>query len=151
EFERPSRLAKIALRGPDAPPPASAEDMADQGAEFWPLKLARELDDAILDIRANEFDVAAIVFTSSRDPASVLADDQFLGANKDHGPAREIRGFWRRPPKRVDLDSRSRCALVEPGSCFACTVAERVFASDRTYMLIGKRDGDIKPPATLAL
>jgi benzoyl-CoA-dihydrodiol lyase len=73
EFERPSRLATIALRGPDAPPPASAEAMADLGAEFWPLKLARELDDAIHDLRANEFDVAAIVFKSSGDPAQVLA------------------------------------------------------------------------------
>src|SRR5262249_46610967 len=161
EFERPSRLATIALRGPDAPPPASAEAMADQGAEFWPLKLARELDDAILDIRANEFDVAAIVFKSSGDPAQVLAYDQFLDANKDHWlpraiqgflrRAREIRGFWRRALKRVDLTSRSLVALVEPGSCFAGTLAELVFASDRSYMLIGKRDGDNKPPATLAL
>src|SRR5499433_1990485 len=62
ELERPSRLATIILRGPDAAPPASAEAMVELGAEFWPLELARELDDAILDIRANEFDVAAIVF-----------------------------------------------------------------------------------------
>src|SRR5689334_23170768 len=61
EFDRPARLATVTLRGPQAPPPASAEAMVEQGAEFWPLKLARELDDAILDIRANEFDVAAIV------------------------------------------------------------------------------------------
>src|SRR5262249_56001500 len=71
EFERPSRLATITLRGPQAPPPATAEAMVNQGAEFWPLKLARELDDAILDIRANEFDAAAIVFKSSGDPAQV--------------------------------------------------------------------------------
>src|SRR5215468_8571795 len=151
EFERPSRLATIALRGPDAPPPASAEAMADQGAEFWPLKLARELDDAILDIRANEFDVAAIVFKSSGDPAQVLAYDRFLEANKEHWLAREIRGFWKRALKRIDLTSRSLVTLVEPGSCFAGTLAELVFASDRSYMLIGKRDGDNKPPATLAL
>jgi len=150
EFERPSRLATIALRGPDAPP-ASAEAMVEQGAEFWPLKLARELDDAILDIRANEFDVAAIVFKSSGDPAQVLAYDQFLDANKDHWLAREIRGFWKRVLKRIDLTSRSLVALVEPGSCFAGTLADLVFASDRSYMLIGKRDGDNKPPATLAL
>jgi benzoyl-CoA-dihydrodiol lyase len=146
-----ARLATITLRGPQAPPPASAEAMVDQGAEFWPLKLARELDDAILDIRANEFDVAAIVFKSSGDPAQVLAYDQFLDANKDHWLAREIRGFWKRVLKRVDLTSRSLVALVEPGSCFAGTLAELVFASDRSYMLIGKRDGDNKPPATLAL
>jgi len=151
ELERPSRLATIILRGPDAPPPASAEAMVDQGAEFWPLELARELDDAILDIRANEFDVAAIVFKSSGDPAQVLAYDQFLDANKDHWLAREIRGLWKRVLKRIDLTSRSLVALVEPGSCFAGTLAEIAFASDRSYMLIGKRDGDNKPPATLAL
>ncbi len=146
-----ARLATITLRGPQAPPPASAEAMVEQGAEFWPLKLARELDDAILDIRANEFDVAAIVFKSSGDPAQVLAYDRFLDANKEHWLAREIRGFWKRVLKRVDLTSRSLVALVEPGSCFAGTLAELVFASDRSYMLIGKRDGDNKPPATLAL
>ena len=146
-----ARLATVTLRGPDAPPPASAEAMVEQGAEFWPLKLARELDDAILDIRANEFDVASIVFKSSGDPAQVLAYDQFLDANKEHWLAREIRGFWKRVLKRIDLTSRSLVALVEPGSCFAGTLAEIVFASDRSYMLIGKRDGDNKPPATLVL
>ena len=151
DFERPSRRATITLRGPDAPPPASAEAMVDAGAKFWPLRLARELDDAVLDIRANEFDVAAIVFKSSGDPAQVLAYEQFLEANKDHWLAREIRAFWKRALKRVDLTSRSLIALVEPGSCFAGTLAELVFASDRSYMLIGKRDGDNKPPATLAL
>ena len=146
-----ARLATITLRGPDAPPPASADAMVGQGAAFWPLQLARELDDAILDIRANEFDVAAILFKSSGDPAQVLAYDRFLDANKDHWLAREIRGLWKRTLKRVDLTSRSLVALIEPGSCFAGTLAELVFASDRSYMLIGKLAGDNKPPATLAL
>src|SRR6266849_6161738 len=123
EFQRAERLAIITLRGPDAPPPASAEAMVAQGAQFWPLELARELDDAILDIRANEFDVAAIVFKSSGDPALALAYDQFLDANKDHWLAREIRGFWKRALKRVGLTSRSLVALVEPGSCFVGTLA----------------------------
>ncbi|MGZ3358341.1 MAG: 2,3-epoxybenzoyl-CoA dihydrolase [Xanthobacteraceae bacterium] len=151
EFKRDSRLATITLRGPDAPPPASADAMVGQGAAFWPLQLARELDDAILDIRANEFDVAAILFKSSGDPPQVLAYDRFLDANKDHWLAREIRGLWKRTLKRVDLTSRSLVALIEPGSCFAGTLAELVFASDRSYMLIGKLAGDNKPPATLGL
>jgi benzoyl-CoA-dihydrodiol lyase len=151
EFQRGARLATITLRGPDAPPPASADAMVEQGAAFWPLRLARELDDAILDIRANEFDVAAILFKSSGDPAQVLAYDRFLDANKEHWLAREIRNLWKRTLKRVDLTSRSLVALVEPGSCFAGTLAELVFASDRSYMLIGKLAGDNKPPATLAL
>ena len=151
EFQRGARLATITLRGPDVPPPASADAMVEQGAAFWPLRLARELDDAILDIRANEFDVAAILFKSSGDPAQVLAYDRFLDANKEHWLAREIRNLWKRTLKRVDLTSRSLVALIEPGSCFAGTLAELVFASDRSYMLIGKLAGDNKPPATLAL
>jgi len=151
EFQRGARLATITLRGPDAPPPASADAMVEQGACFWPLQLARELDDAILDIRANEFDIAVVLFKSSGDPAQVLAYDQFLDANKEHWLTREIRSLWKRTLKRVDLTSRSLVALVEPGSCFAGTLAELVFASDRSYMLIGKLAGDNKPPATLAL
>ena len=151
EFQRGARLATITLRGPDAPPPASADAMVEQGAGFWPLQLARELDDAILDIRANEFDIAVVLFKSSGDPAQVLAYDQFLDANKKHWLAREIRSLWKRTLKRVDLTSRSLVTLVEPGSCFAGTLSELVFASDRSYMLIGKLAGDNKPAATLAL
>jgi benzoyl-CoA-dihydrodiol lyase len=151
EFDRARRLATITVRGPETPPPASAEAMVEQGAKFWPLALARDLDDAILDIRANEYDVAAIVFKSSGDPAQVIAYDAFLDANKDHWLAREIRGLWKRVLKRVDLTSRSLVALVEPGSCFAGTLAELAFATDRSYMLIGQLPGDNKPPATLTL
>jgi len=151
EFQRSARRATVTLRGPDAPPPASAEAMVELGAQFWPLTLARELDDAILDIRANEFDVAAIVFKSSGDPTQVLAYDEFLNTNKDHWLAREIRGFWKRALKRIDLTSRSLVTLVEPGSCFAGTLAEVLFASDRSYMLIGQRDGHNKSPAMLML
>jgi benzoyl-CoA-dihydrodiol lyase len=151
ELQRAQRLAVITLRGPDTAPPKTAADMVAQGADFWPLRLARELDDAILDIRINEFDTAAIVFKSSGDPEQVLAYDAFLDANKDHWLAREIRNFWKRTLKRVDLTSRSLVALVEPGSCFAGTLAELLFATDRSYMLIGQRDGDNKPPATIAL
>src|ERR1043166_6411089 len=153
------RLATITVRGPDAPPPKTADEMVSQGSQFWPMRVARELDNAILDIRVNEFDTAAIVFKSAGDPAQDLANDAFLNANKDHWLAREIRGLWKRVLKRVDLTSRSLVALVEPGSCFAGTLAELVFATDRSYMLtpslpspasgggIG-RGGDNKPPAT---
>jgi benzoyl-CoA-dihydrodiol lyase len=151
ELRRSERLAVITLRGPEAPPPASAEAMVGEGAQFWPLRLARELDDAILDIRANEYDVAAIVFKSSGDPAQVVAYDRFLDANRDHWLAGEIRGFWKRALKRVDLTSRSLVALIEPGSCFAGTLAELAFATDRSYMLIGNLPGDNKPPATIML
>ena len=151
EFDRAARLATILVRGPSAPPPASADAMAAQGAEFWPLKLARELDDAILHIRLNELDVAAIIFKSSGETDQVLAYDQFLDANQQHWLAREIRLLWKRVLKRVDLTSRSLVTLIEPGSCFAGTLAELPLASDRSYMLIGSRGGDNKPPATIVL
>ncbi|HZO48417.1 MAG TPA: 2,3-epoxybenzoyl-CoA dihydrolase [Xanthobacteraceae bacterium] len=150
-FERAGRLATITLRGPDNAPPQSADEMVALGAAFWPLRVARELDDAILDIRINEFDVAAIVFKSVGDAERVLAYDAFLEANKGHWLANEIAHYWKRVLKRVDLTSRSLVSLVEPGSCFAGTLAELVLAADRSYMLIGQRDGDNNPPAMMAL
>ncbi len=151
EFQRAERIATITARGPAASPPDSADAMVALGADFWPLQLARELDDAILHIRLNELEVAAIVFKSSGDAAAVLAYDGFLDAHEDHWLAREIRLLWKRVLKRIDLTSRSLVTLIEPGSCFAGTLAEIAFASDRSYMLIGTREGDNKAPATLAL
>jgi benzoyl-CoA-dihydrodiol lyase len=151
ECARSERTATFSLRGPDAPPPASADEMAALGAAFWPLELARELDDAILDLRFNELDIAAIIFKSEGDCASVLAYDAFLDAHMDHWLAREIRLKWKRLLKRVDLTSRTLVTLVEPGSCFAGTLAELVFAADRSYMLVGRMEGDNRPPPALVL
>jgi benzoyl-CoA-dihydrodiol lyase len=150
EFNRAGRIATITLRGPDTPP-ADINAMVTQGADFWPLRQARELDDAILDIRTNELELAVIVFKSSGDVDQVLAYDAFLEAKKSHWLAREIRLLWKRVLKRVDLTSRSLVAIVEPGSCFAGTLAELIFASDRSYMLIGQPNGSNQPPATVAL
>ena len=151
EFQRAERTATITLRGPDKAPPSSPDAMMALGAGFWPLQLARELDDAILHIRLNELETAAVVFKSSGDPAQVIAYEQFLDANKDHWLAHEIRHLWKRVLKRIDLTSRSLVTLVEPGACFAGTLAELIFAADRSYMLIGSRDGDNQPPATITL
>jgi benzoyl-CoA-dihydrodiol lyase len=148
---RAERLATLTLRGPDAPPPTSVDAMGAQGAAFWPLALARELDDAILDIRLNEPDIAALVFKSEGDGAAVVAYDDFLEVNREHWLAREITLKWKRVLKRIDLTSRTLVALVEPGSCFAGTLAELVLAADRSYMLIGEADGGNRPPATLML
>ena len=152
-FARDQRLATLTVRGPDAPPPASLADaMARrEGAAFWPLALARALDDAILDIRLNEPDVAALVFKSEGDVESVLAYDRFVALNRSDWLAREITHKWKRVLKRIDVTSRSLVALIEPGSCFAGTLAELVLAADRSYMLIGQRDGDNRAPAALAL
>ncbi len=150
-FDRGTRIATINVRGPVVPPPPSADGIAAQGAAFWPLQLARELDDAILHIRLNELDIAAIVFKSSGDAAEVMAYEKLLDANNDHWLVREIRLLWKRVLKRIDVTSRSLVTLIEPGSCFAGTLAEIAFASDRSYMLLGQRDGDNKPPAAIVL
>jgi benzoyl-CoA-dihydrodiol lyase len=150
-FERENRLATVTLRGPETAPPSSADEMVTQGAAFWPLQLARELDDAIMDIRLNELEVATIVFKSDGDAQRVLAHDTFLDANAAHWLAHEIRLKWKRVLKRVDMTSRSLVTLIEPGSCFAGTLAELIFAADRSYMLIGTTQGDNRAPTAITL
>src|SRR5579863_5249532 len=151
DIDRLGRIATIAVHGPETPPPTSVEAMAAEGAAFWPLQLARELDDAILHLRNNEYEIGALIFKSSGDGALVAAYDAFLEAHKDHWLAHEIRCYWKRVLKRVDVTSRSLVALIEPGSCFAGFLAEIAFAADRSYMLIGQFDGDNRPAATLRL
>ena len=116
----PSRCA-----GPTRRRPTIRRRMVAQGAEFWPLRLARELDDAILDIRLNEFDTAVIVFKSEGDPRGACSPTTRSSTpTPGHWLAREIALKWKRVLKRVDLTSRSLVALIEPGSCFAGTLAE---------------------------
>src|SRR5262245_7237439 len=151
EIDRSTRRATVTLNGPAAQPPASAEAIAQQGAAFWPLRLARELDDAILHLRLNEPEIGVLIFKSQGEPGQVLAYDALLEANVGHWLAREILHYWKRVLKRVDLTSRSLVTLVEPGSCFAGTLAELAFASDRCFMLIGTFQGDNRAPPSLAL
>jgi benzoyl-CoA-dihydrodiol lyase len=155
EIERDARRATLTIMGPHGSPPASIAAMVEEGAAFWPLRLARELDDAILHLRLNEPEIGVLIFKTQGDPARVLAFDQFLDANKGHWLAREILQYWKRTLKRVDMTSRSLVALIEPGSCFAGTLAEIAFACDRSFMLIGAHAGDTRgdnrSPATLAL
>ncbi|UTD27312.1 2,3-epoxybenzoyl-CoA dihydrolase [Bradyrhizobium sp. WD16] len=151
EIDRAARIATISIAAPIVSPPADADAMVAQGASFWPLQLARELDDAILHLRINELDTAMLVFKSHGDRDLVLAYDAFLEAHRDHWLASEIRHFWKRVLKRVDVTSRTLVTLVEPGSCFVGTLAELVFAADRSYMLIGEKQGDNRPPAELVL
>jgi benzoyl-CoA-dihydrodiol lyase len=150
-IDRAKRSATITLHGPDQAPPASVDAMTALGAPFWPLQVARELDDAILHLRNNEFEIGTLVFKSAGDVDRVLAYDAFLADNAAHWLVGEIRALWKNVLKRVDVTSRSLVTLIEPGSCFAGTLAEIAFACDRSYMLIGQREGDNKPPATVAL
>ncbi|ETR76178.1 crotonase [Afipia sp. P52-10] len=151
DIDRAARIASISIKAPDTPPPTDVAAMRLQGATFWPLQVARELDDAVLHLRLNELEITILVFKSHGDGASVLAYDTFLDANKDHWLVNEVRHFWKRVLKRIDVTSRTLVALIEPGSCFAGTLAELVFAADRSYMLIGQREGDNRAPAALML
>jgi benzoyl-CoA-dihydrodiol lyase len=151
DIDRGTRRATITITGPAEPPPASVEDMQKQGAQFWPLRLARELDDAILHLRLNESEIGVWIFKTQGEAAQVLAYDSFLEANKDNWLAREILHFWKRTLKRIDVTSRSLVALIEPRSCFAGTLAEIVFACDRSFMLLGSFEGDNRQPAAITL
>jgi benzoyl-CoA-dihydrodiol lyase len=153
EFDRTNRLATITLRGSDEPPPQARDTdwLMAQGAALWPLQLARELDDAILDIRLNELEVATIVFKSAGELRRVLDYDIFLDMCGRHWLAQEIKYKWKRVLKRIDMTSRSLVTLIEPGSCFAGTLAELIFAADRSYMLIGTMEGDNRAPAAITL
>jgi benzoyl-CoA-dihydrodiol lyase len=151
EIDRPARIATISIKAPEVAPPPDVAGMIAQGAGFWPLQVARELDDAILHLRINELEIALLVFKSHGDPAQVLAYDAFLEANKSHWLVNEVRQYWKRVLKRIDVTSRTLVTLVEPGSCFAGTLAELVFAADRSYMLIGSRQGDNRPPPSIEL
>ena len=151
EIDRPGRRATITLTGPSDAPPATAEAIQAQGADFYMLRLARELDDAILHLRFNELTIGTLVFKSQGDPAQVLAYDAVMHANATHWLVREILNNWKRVLKRIDVTSRSLVTLIEPGSCFAGTLAEVAFASDRAYMFDGTMKGDNRLAATVTL
>jgi benzoyl-CoA-dihydrodiol lyase len=151
DIDRAQRIATISIKAPEGLPPADIDAMIAQGSSFWPLQVARELDDAILHLRINELEIAMLVFKSHGERANVLAYDAFLEANKAHWLVNEIRQYWKRVLKRIDVTSRTLVTLVEPGSCFAGTLAELVFAADRSYMLIGSRQGDNRAPPAIEL
>jgi benzoyl-CoA-dihydrodiol lyase len=151
DINRAARIATISIHAPDVAAPADIDGMIAQGASFWPLQVARELDDAILHLRINELETAMLVFKSHGERAGVLACDALLEAHKAHWLVNEIRQYWKRVLKRIDVTSRTLVTLVEPGSCFVGTLAELVFAADRSYMLIGSRQGDNRAPPTIEL
>ena len=151
EIDRAGRRATIMLKGPTEAPPVTAEAIQAQGAGFYMLALARELDDAILHLRLNELDVGTLIFKSLGDPAKVLAYDAAMAANQTHWLVREILNNWKRVLKRIDVTSRSLVTLIEPGSCFAGTLAEIIWASDRAYMFAGTMKGDNRLEATVQL
>lgn len=150
-IDRDQGIATIHLRAPQTTPPANLEALLDEGDQFWPLRMARELDDALLHLRLNETQIGVLVFKCSGDAQSVLAFDDFCMTHAEHWLVREVLLNWTRVLKRIDLTSRSLVALMEPGSCFAGTVAEIAFACDRTFMALDTFEGDNRPEACLVL
>ena len=145
KLERKVRACRILMHGPDQPPPDGVEALIEAGDAFWPLALARELEDLILHLRHNEAEIGTLVLSSRGRLDAVAAHDRFLFAHRGHWLAREILLYWRRLLKRIDLTSRSLIALVEPGSCFAGFLLETVLAADRSYMLDGLLEDDGTP------
>jgi benzoyl-CoA-dihydrodiol lyase len=125
----------LTISAPDAAPPESVDAALTAGAQWWPLQMARELDDAILNLRTNYLDYGVWVLKTRGAAAHVLATDAFLLAHRKHWFVREVIGQLRRTLARIDVSSRSVFALIEAASCFAGCLLELALASDRIYML----------------
>jgi benzoyl-CoA-dihydrodiol lyase len=129
------RIATLLVKAPESSVAASIPEILDAGAEWWPLQMSRELDDAILSLRANQLDLGLWILKTQGDWRNVLDADAALCANRKHWFVREVIGMMRRTFARLDVTSRSLYALVETGSCFAGSLLELALAADRVYML----------------
>ena len=139
-LDRDRGVAEITVRGPARGAPASIGAVHQQGAAFWTLAMTRELDDLILDLRANELELGTWVLRTAGDPQQVLAYDQLLLDAREDWLANEIVGYLKRTFKRLDVTSRSLIALIEPGSCFAGSLLDLALAADRSFQLAGARE-----------
>jgi benzoyl-CoA-dihydrodiol lyase len=149
--DRARGVAEITVKGPVILPPAPLEAIHAAGAGFWPLALARELDDLILHLRSNEEEIGIWVFKTEGSADLVEAHDRALQEHAADWLVREIRLYLKRTFKRLDVSSRSLFALIGPGSCFAGTLLELALAADRSYMLDGALEGDTRKPAAVRL
>jgi benzoyl-CoA-dihydrodiol lyase len=149
DIDRARRTATFTVKAPKGAQPADIAAIEAAGAAWWPLAMARQLDDAILNMRTNELDIGTWLLKTEGDAQAVLASDAALLANKDHWLVRETIGALRRTLARLDVSSRSLFALIDAGSCFAGTLAEIAFAADRAYMLALPDDAERAPKITL--
>ncbi|TXH66695.1 MAG: benzoyl-CoA-dihydrodiol lyase [Thiothrix sp.] len=149
EIHRAARTATFTVKAPEGVQPSTIAEIEEAGASWYPLELARELEDAILSMRTNELDIGIWLLKTSGDPAAVLAMDKVLLAHKEHWLVRETIGLLRRTFSRLDVSSRSLFALIEKGSCFAGSFLEFALACDRSYHLMLPDDVDT-PTITVA-
>ncbi len=150
QVDRSSRIATITVKAPTAALESTPETIEAAGANWYPLKLQRELDDAILNLRTNELEVGTWVIRTHGDAAQVMKMDQILASLKDHWLVKETTGALRRTLARLDVTSRSLIALVDSGSCFAGTFYELALACDRIYMLDLPDSPDAAPALQLS-
>lgn len=149
EIDRTKRTATFTVKSPAGAQPTTVDAIVAVGAGWYPLQMARELEDAILSMRTNELDIGTWLIKTEGDAAAVLATDATLQAHKDHWLVRETIGLLRRTFSRLDVSSRSLFALVEPGSCFAGSLLELALACDRSYMLMLPDDEARTPKLTV--
>jgi benzoyl-CoA-dihydrodiol lyase len=135
QVNRESRVATVTITAPTTPVESTPEAIVAAGAGWWPLRLARELDDLILNLRTNELETGTWVIKTRGDAHKVMQADAVLEQHKEHWLVRETIGALRRMLARLDVTSRSLIALVDAGSCFAGTFYELALACDRIYML----------------
>lgn len=150
EIDRAKRVATLTVKAPEDPQPQSVQAILDAGVNWWPLQMARELEDAILQMRTNELDIGMWLIKTQGDAAAVLASDAVMLANKDNWFVRETIGLLRRTFSRLDVSSRSLFALIEAGSCFSGTLLELALACDRSYQLMLPDDEAASPKITVA-
>jgi len=134
QCNREARTVTITVRAPESVTQHNLEMVIAAGANWWPLQMARELDDAILTLRAGELDLGLWIIKTAGNLDAVLAMDEFILNHQDNWFVREVLGMMRRTFARIDVTSRSIYAIVEPGSCFAGTLLELALAADRVYM-----------------
>ncbi len=134
-FDRAARTITLTMKAPEGDQPQTVEAIHAAGDQWWPLQMARELDDAILMLRTNELELGLLLLKTAGDPKAVLASDAVILANQSDWLVRETIGMLRRTFARLDVSSRTMYAIVEPGSCFAGLLFELALAADRSYML----------------
>jgi benzoyl-CoA-dihydrodiol lyase len=150
QIDRARRTATLTVKAPSSGQPADIAGIEAAGPAWWPLAMARQLDDAILHLRTNELDIGLWLLKTEGNAAHVLAVDQTLAQHARHWLVRETQGLLRRTLARLDVSARTLFALIEPGSCFAGTLAELAFAADRAYMLALPDDEARAPRLTLS-
>ena len=144
-LDHDGRCATLEIQAPDTIAPTGVNDIRNEGVNFWPLAVARAIDDALLHLRFNEPTLGTLIIKTVGDGERIAAYDALLRDNEDDWLVREISLYLQRTYKRLDVTSRTTFAFVEPGSCFVGMLADLLFAVDRSYMLDGQPDDRAAP------